>query len=130
VNAEHPIEEARAVGVQARTLELLAKHAVDAVLRTPHGDERAGWLVGCDGAHSTVRHLLVPHRVVTEARRPVTRAAVPAEREIALSMTARMPCVVARQGAADQHRSRRRIAKNPVVERSRPPPEVLCVEIR
>ena len=33
---------------------------VDAVLRTPRGDDtvRAGWLVGCDGAHSAVRHLL------------------------------------------------------------------------
>jgi len=31
---------------------------VDAVLRTPRGDEhvRAAWIAGCDGAHSTVRH--------------------------------------------------------------------------
>ena len=33
---------------------------IDATLRTPGGDEqvRASWIVGCDGAHSTVRHAL------------------------------------------------------------------------
>jgi 2-polyprenyl-6-methoxyphenol hydroxylase-like FAD-dependent oxidoreductase len=37
------------------------EQGVEAVLRLPDGqDERGryGWLVGCDGAHSTVRHLL------------------------------------------------------------------------
>jgi 2-polyprenyl-6-methoxyphenol hydroxylase-like FAD-dependent oxidoreductase len=33
-------------------------HGVDAVVRTPLGDERvrARWIIGCDGAHSAVRH--------------------------------------------------------------------------
>jgi 2-polyprenyl-6-methoxyphenol hydroxylase-like FAD-dependent oxidoreductase len=37
------------------------EQGVEAVLRHPDGQEervRVGWLVGCDGAHSTVRHLL------------------------------------------------------------------------
>ena len=37
------------------------EQGVEAMLRHPDGKEervRVGWLVGCDGAHSTVRHLL------------------------------------------------------------------------
>lgn len=37
------------------------EQGVEALLRHPDGQEeqvRTGWLVGCDGAHSTVRHLL------------------------------------------------------------------------
>jgi 2-polyprenyl-6-methoxyphenol hydroxylase-like FAD-dependent oxidoreductase len=37
------------------------EHGVDAVLRHPGAQEerlRVGWVVGCDGAHSSVRHLL------------------------------------------------------------------------
>ena len=36
------------------------EHGVEAVLRRPDGDEQVqvAWLVGCDGAHSMVRHLL------------------------------------------------------------------------
>ncbi len=55
---------ARRGGTVERGLEVvsLAQDAtgVDAVVRGPNGDEtvRARWIVGCDGAHSTVRHAL------------------------------------------------------------------------
>jgi 2-polyprenyl-6-methoxyphenol hydroxylase-like FAD-dependent oxidoreductase len=58
--------DARAVGVALeRHTELLRfrqdANGVDAVLRGADGAEttrRAAWLIGCDGAHSTVRHAL------------------------------------------------------------------------
>jgi len=51
-------------GAIERDTELVAlaqdERGVEAVLRTPRGDERAraSWIVGCDGAHSGVRHAL------------------------------------------------------------------------
>ncbi len=52
-------------GAIAWQMELISftqdEQGVEAVLRYPDGQEervRVGWLVGCDGAHSTVRHLL------------------------------------------------------------------------
>ncbi|HUJ58441.1 MAG TPA: FAD-dependent monooxygenase [Kofleriaceae bacterium] len=55
---------ARRGGAVERSCELVALHqdatGVDAVVRGPGGDEtiRASWIVGCDGAHSAVRHAI------------------------------------------------------------------------
>lgn len=59
---EHLLSQGGAIEWQTELISIAQdEQGVDAVLRRPDGQEehvRVGWLVGCDGAHSAVRHLL------------------------------------------------------------------------
>lgn len=60
--AEHLQSQGGAVDWQVELINITQhEHGVEALLRHADGHEErflASWLVGCDGAHSTVRHLL------------------------------------------------------------------------